>query len=69
VHGAPGENLFPRLRELAVPLRTAGPVRGEDYDERRFKLRQLCCSGCGALVDVQVALDGAPRPRMRMALS
>lgn len=69
VHGAPGENLFARLRELAAPLRAAGPVRGEDYDEGRFKLRQLCCSGCGALVDVQVALDGAARPRMRMALT
>ena len=69
VHGVPGKNLFPRLKEIAAPLRAAGPVRGEDYDEGRFKLRQLCCAGCGALVDVQVSLDGAPRPRMRMALS
>jgi N-methylhydantoinase B len=69
VHGKPGENLLPKLRELAAPLRAAGPVRGEDYDEGRFKLRQLCCAGCGALVDVQVALDGAPRPALRMAIS
>ena len=68
-HGKPGENLLPRLKELNTPLRAAGAVRGEDYEERRFKLRQLCCAGCGTLVDVQVALDGAPRPRMRMALN
>jgi N-methylhydantoinase B len=69
VHGAPGQNLFPRLKEITAPLSAAGPVRGEDYDQGRFTLRQLCCAGCGALVDVQVALDGAPRPRLRMALS
>ena len=68
-HGKPGENLLPRLKELNTPLRAAGAVRGEDYEERRFKLRQLCCAGCGTLVDVQVALDGAPRPRMRVALN
>jgi len=68
-HGKPGENLLSRLKELNTPLRAAGAVRGEDYEERRFKLRQLCCAGCGTLVDVQVALDGAPRPRMRMALN
>ena len=68
-HGKPGENLLPRLKELNTPLRAAGAVRGEDYEERRFKLRQLCCAGCGTLVDVQVALHGAPRPRMRVALN
>ena len=69
VHGAPGENLLPRLKEFNAPLSAAGPVRGEDYDAGRFRLRHLCCSHCGSLVDVQVALDGAPRPGMRMALS
>lgn len=69
VLGKPGENLLPRLKELSTPLSAAGAVRGEDYDERRFKLRHLCCGACGALADVQVALDGAPRPRMRVALS
>jgi len=68
-HGEPGENLLPRLKELNTALRAAGPVRGEDYEEGRFKLRQLCCAGCGTLIDVQVALDGAPRPRMRVALN
>lgn len=61
--GAPGENLIAGLREFSTPLQAAGPVRGEDYDEGRFKLRHLCCAGCGALFDVQVALEGAPRPQ------
>jgi len=62
VHGRPADNLLHHLREVNAPLKTAGPVRGEDYDTGRFQLRQLCCSNCGSLVDVQVALDGAPRP-------
>ncbi len=62
VHCSPGDNLLSHLREVLDPLRSAGPVRGEDYDAGRFRLRQLCCSACGTLVDVQVALDGAPRP-------
>jgi N-methylhydantoinase B len=69
VHGAPGQDLSARLKEYATPLRAAGPVRGEDYEHGRFKLRHLCCSNCGSLVDVQVALDGAPRPGMRMVLA
>jgi N-methylhydantoinase B len=69
VHGAPGEDLSARLKEYATPLRAAGPVRGEDYEQGRFKLRHLCCSHCGGLVDVQVSLDGAPRPGMRMVLA
>jgi N-methylhydantoinase B len=69
VLGAPGQNLAASLKEFDAPLWAAGAVRGEDYDEGRFKLRHLCCGHCGALVDVQVALDGAPRPGMRMALS
>ena len=51
---------------MNAPLEAAGPVRGEDYDTGRFRLRQLCCSSCGGLVDVQVALDGAPRPYFRI---
>jgi N-methylhydantoinase B len=62
--GAPGENLMPALGEFSGPLDVAGPVRGEDYDEGRFKLRHLCCKQCGGLVDVQVALDGASRPHL-----
>ena len=58
--------LATHLREVNAPLKAAGPVRGEDYDTGRFRLRQLCCSGCGMLVDVQVALDGAPRPFFRI---
>ncbi len=65
--GAPGANLLAGLRELVTPLANAGPVRGEDYDEGRFKLRQLCCGHCGGLVDVQVALEGVGRPTMRFA--
>lgn len=66
VHCRPEENLLDHLREVLSPLDAAGPVRGEDYDVGRFRLRQLCCSGCGTLVDVQVALDGAPRPYFRI---
>jgi len=66
--GAPGENLLGVLREFTTPLSAAGAVRGEDYERGRFRLRHLCCPGCGGLVDVQVALDGAPRPSYRMRL-
>lgn len=66
VHCRPQDNLLTHLREVNAPLKAAGPVRGEDYDTGRFRLRQLCCSGCGMLVDVQVALDGAPRPFFRI---
>ena len=66
VHCSPSENLLPHLREICTPLKAAGPVRGEDYDVGRFRLRQLCCSGCGTMVDVQVALNGAPRPFFRI---
>lgn len=66
VYGKPGEDLLPLLREFSSPLAAAGPVRGEDYDRGRFSLRHLCCGACGALVDVQVALEGALRPRMRL---
>jgi N-methylhydantoinase B len=59
--GASGEDVLPRLVEVNDPLDAAGPVRGEDYDRQRFRLRQLCCPGCGALVDTQVALADGPR--------
>jgi N-methylhydantoinase B len=62
VLGAPGEDLLRKLGAVSSPLAAAGPVRGEDYDEGRFTLRQLCCRQCGGLIDVQVALDGAARP-------
>jgi N-methylhydantoinase B len=67
VHGKPGENLLPRFAEFADPLASAGAVRGQDYGHERFQLRHLCCSACGALIDVQVALEGAPRPSMRLS--
>ncbi|MSP96159.1 MAG: hydantoinase B/oxoprolinase family protein [Betaproteobacteria bacterium] len=66
VHGPAGSDILPALREFHTPLNAAGPVRGEDYDRGRFRLRHLCCSACGGLVDVQVALDGAPRPSYRL---
>ncbi|WP_421998600.1 hydantoinase B/oxoprolinase family protein [Reyranella sp.] len=66
VHCRPQDNLLAHLREVRAPLDAAGPVRGEDYDSGRFHLRQLCCSHCGSLVDVQVALQGAPRPYFRI---
>jgi N-methylhydantoinase B len=66
VHCSPDQNLLAHLREVTSPLDAAGPVRGEDYDVGRFRLRQLCCGACGTLVDVQVALKGAPRPFFRI---
>ena len=65
-HCGASDNLLDHLREVRTPLSAAGPVRGEDYDAGRFHLRQLCCTNCGTLVDVQVALDGAPRPFMQI---
>ena len=65
VLGASGENLAPAMREVLRPLSEGGPVRGQDYDQGRFALRQLCCAACGHLLDVQVALEGAPRPRLQ----
>lgn len=65
-HCGPRDNLLPALRQVMTPLAAAGSVRGQDYDAGRFKLRQLCCSACGTLVDVQLAFDGAPRPFYRV---
>lgn len=63
-HCGTGEDVLPHLLEVNDPLQSAGAVRGEDYDRDRFKLRQLCCAECGGLVDVQVAMTGAPRPTL-----
>jgi N-methylhydantoinase B len=63
-HCGAGDDVMPHLVEVNDPLQAAGPVRGEDYNTGRFKLRQLCCGECGGLVDVQVAMDGAPRSTM-----
>ncbi|MDA0654545.1 MAG: hypothetical protein O3C09_04010, partial [Proteobacteria bacterium] len=65
-HCGAGDNLLDHLLEIRAPLTAAGPVRGEDYDVGRFHLRQLCCSKCATLIDVQVALEGAPRPFMQI---
>ncbi|MFN0305114.1 MAG: hydantoinase B/oxoprolinase family protein [Burkholderiales bacterium] len=65
-HCGANDDLARHLREYELPLDSAGPVRGEDYDRGRFRLRHLCCSHCGGLVDVQVAMQGAPRPGMQM---
>ena len=66
IHCRPGDNLLEHLSELETPLWAAGPVRGEDYDRGRFQLRHLCCTNCGGLVDVRVALEGTPPPVMRV---
>jgi N-methylhydantoinase B len=65
-HCSATENLALHLRGYELPLNSAGPVRGEDYERGRFQLRHLCCAECAALVDVQVALKDAPRPKMHM---
>ncbi|HZP88320.1 MAG TPA: hydantoinase B/oxoprolinase family protein [Burkholderiales bacterium] len=62
--GAAGANLLTHLGAFSSPVEAAGPVRGEDYDQGRFTLRQICCTHCGGLIDVQVALAGAPRPHI-----
>lgn len=62
--GKPGTDLGPALSETTTPLAAAGAVRGQDYDTGRFELRQLCCSACGHLIDVQVGLAGAARPHL-----
>ena len=67
--GAAGANLMPALRELVSPVTAAGAVRGEDYDEGRFTLRQLCCRSCGALIDVQVAQQGVAPPRLEFTFA
>jgi N-methylhydantoinase B len=66
VLGGGGQDLLPQMRERTVPLAAAGGVRGEDYDGKRFALRELCCGNCGSLIDVQVALDGVAHPGMRI---
>ncbi len=65
-HCGASDDLARHLLGYELSLDSAGPVRGEHYDRGRFGLRHLCCSHCGALVDVQVALAGAPHPRMQM---
>jgi N-methylhydantoinase B len=62
--GVPGENVLPALGTFDAALSEAGAVRGEDYDEGRFALRHRGCPHCAALIDVQVALQGAPHPRL-----
>lgn len=62
VLGRPGEDLLPALREWEAPLTAAGPVRGEDYDRGRFRLRHVLCPNCGSALDVHLAFDGAPWP-------
>lgn len=61
-HGGSGEDILSSLVEVADPLQSAGPVRGEDYELGRFKLRHLCCAHCGTLVDTQVAFQDADSP-------
>jgi N-methylhydantoinase B len=60
--GKPGEDLLPGLREWEAPLTAAGPVRGEDYDRGRFRLRHVLCPNCGSALDVHLAFSGAPWP-------
>ena len=64
VLGAPGDNLLARLRERVHP--GPPPARPRQDRDRRRGLRLLVCPGCGATVDARLALDGAPRPSMRI---
>jgi N-methylhydantoinase B len=67
--GVAGEDVLPALGTFEVPLSSAGAVRGEDYDAGRFALRHRGCPHCGALIDVQVALDGTPAPRLEFSFA
>jgi len=60
--GKSGENLLVHLRQRLTPLSSAGPVRGQDYDHGRFKLRQLLCPSCGSAIETNLAFEGAPPP-------
>lgn len=66
--GKPGEDLLPGLREWEAPLTAAGPVRGEDYDRGRFRLRHVLCPNCGSTLDVHLSFEGAPRPSMEAVI-
>jgi N-methylhydantoinase B len=52
---------------LESPVTAAGPVRGEDYDRGRIRLRLYFCPGCGRQLDVEVALVGGPTTGFRLA--
>jgi N-methylhydantoinase B len=69
VVGRSGEAVLTGMRAFMSPLAAAGPVRGQDYDEGLFQLRQHCCVACGGLVDVQVALDGVAAPSLTFDLN
>ena len=66
--GKPGDDLLLRLREWEAPLDAAGPVRGEDYDRGRFRLRHLLCPSCGGAIDVHLSFEGAPWPSTDAAI-
>lgn len=60
--GRVGEDYKEYAAVERAPLTKAGPHRGEEYDRGRFYLLLYYCPGCGAQLEVQVGLDGAPRP-------
>ena len=62
VIGKSGENLLAKFKQRLTPLSDAGPVRGQDYEHGRFKLRQILCPSCGSAIDTNLAFDGAPPP-------
>jgi len=66
--GKPGDDLLLGLREWEAPLTAAGPVRGEDYDRGRFRLRHVLCPNCGSALDVHLSFDGAPWPSMEAVI-
>jgi N-methylhydantoinase B len=50
-----------------TPVTAAGPVRGEDYDLGRIRLRLYLCPGCGRQLEVEVALVGSSGSGFRLA--
>jgi N-methylhydantoinase B len=62
--GKSGENLLGHLKQRITHLKDAGPVRGQDYDHGRFKLRQLLCPSCGSAIETNLAFEGAPPPSL-----
>jgi len=45
------------VRELLLPVDAAGPIRGQDYGDRGFRLRMQVCPGCAVALHADLAYD------------
>jgi N-methylhydantoinase B len=53
-----GRARLTEARELIGDLDDAGPGRGQDYGDHGFRLRRLCCPGCGTLLLSELVYHG-----------